>query len=319
MLDLAVIIVTWNVRHLIGDALSSLYADLQASGLTHRVLVVDSASWDGTADYVAAKFPQVDLHASMDNLGFSGGNNHALRMLGFGDAAAPADQLPRAVYLLNPDTITKPGATKALYDVLMGETSVGVVGAQLEYEDGSFQHGAFAFPGLRQLWVELFPIPARLYDSRFNGRYPRELYTAGEPFPVDFTLGATMMLKREVIQQTGMFDGATFFMYCEEVDWAWRIQRAGWQVKTVPAARVVHLAGKSTSQIRPQSTLNLWTSRLKLYTRYYPAWKLWLARQMVRVGMGRKIEQAQADASLRDEERAALVAAYREIQQLAAK
>jgi len=317
MVDVAVIIVTWNVRHLIGEALRSLYADLAVSGLTHRVLVVDSASSDGTAAFIAEAFPQVELYASKTNLGFSGGNNHALRSLGFGDDEAYAVDLPRTVYLLNPDTITKLGATRALFDALMGADAVGLVGAQLEYEDGSFQHGAFAFPGLRQLWIELFPTPARLYESRFNGRYPRLYYAAGHPFDVDFTLGATMMLKREVVQQTGMFDGETFFMYCEEVDWAWRIHRAGWRVQTVPEARVVHLAGKSTSQIRPQSTLYLWTSRLKLYDRYYPFWKRWLARQMVFWGMGRKIWQAKRDTTLISDERAALIDAYQQIQALA--
>ena len=64
-------------------------------------------------------------------------------------------------------------------------------------------------------------------DGSFNGRYPRAWYASAEAFDVDFTLGATMMLKREVIEQLGMFD-EDFFLYCEEVDWAWRIKiRAG--------------------------------------------------------------------------------------------
>ncbi|MBL8157791.1 MAG: glycosyltransferase family 2 protein, partial [Anaerolineae bacterium] len=166
--------------------------------------------------------------------------------------------LPKAVYLLNPDTITQPGATRQLYDALMNAPDVGLVGAQLAYEDGSFQHSAFGFPGLRQLWTEFFPTPGRLIEGRFNGRYPRALYERGQAFDADCVLGATMMLRREVVEQTGGFD-ETFFMYCEEIDWAWRIHKAGWRVQCVPAARVVHLAGKSTSQVRPQSVINLWT------------------------------------------------------------
>jgi GT2 family glycosyltransferase len=191
------------------------------------------------------------------------------------------------VYLLNSDTITQPGATRALYDALMAESNVGLVGARLTYVDGSFQHSAFAFPGLRQLWVELFPTPGRLIEGRFNGRYPRSLYDSTQPFKVDFTLGATMMLKPEVVKQTTGFD-EQFFMYCEEIDWAWRIQRAGWEARCVPTAHVVHLAGQSTQQVRPRSLINLWTSRLMLFERYYPAWKNAIARRMVALRMGRK-------------------------------
>jgi GT2 family glycosyltransferase len=293
MADLAVVIVTWNVRALALEALRTLFADLDAHGPAADVYVVDSASSDGTAEAVASAFPQVRLTASLDNLGFGRANNLALRQIGFGQ---PGGTPPRAVYLLNPDTLTHPGATRVLYDALMADARTGLVGAQLAYEDGAFQHSAFRFPGLRQLWMELFPAPARLYDSAFNGRYPRRLYAAGEPFPVDFVLGATMMLRREVVEQTGMFD-EQFFMYCEEIDWAWRIQRAGWDVKCAPAARVTHLAGRSSAQVQPRSVINLWKSRLRLYRKYYPAWKLALAQRMVATGMARCARSA-ADPAL---------------------
>lgn len=303
-IDLAVVIVTWNVRDLILGALRTLYADLEHSGLAAVVYVVDSASSDGTAEVVAREFPQVRLWASAENLGFGRANNAALRLAGF-DQDGP--EVPRAVYLLNPDTLTHPGATRALFDALMRDTRVGLVGARLSYEDGSFQHGAFAFPGLRQLWVEFFPTPGRMIESAFNGRYPLWLYEAGEPFTVDFTLGATMMLKREVIAQTGMFDEA-FFMYCEEIDWAWRIHKAGWLAQCVPSAHVTHLSGKSTGQVRARSVVNLWTSRLTLFRKHYPLWKYRIALWMVRVGMGRKAAR-ETDAELK--------AAYLQIRDMA--
>jgi N-acetylglucosaminyl-diphospho-decaprenol L-rhamnosyltransferase len=312
MADLAVILVTWNVRELVLNALDSLFADLAQSQLPADVYVVDSASSDGTPEGIAARFPQVHLIVSRENLGFGKANNLGLKHIGFGNRDA-AD-LPKAVYLLNPDTITQPGATRALYDALLSHPDWGLVGAQLRYEDGSFQHGAFAFPGLRQLWVEFFPTPGRLIEGRFNGRYPRALYESGQPFPVDFTLGATMMLRREVIEATGMFD-EQFFMYCEEVDWAWRIHKAGWGVYCVPSACVTHLSGQSTVQVRPQSLVNLWTSRLRLFAKHYPPWKNTVARQMIRIGMKRKIGQtAGLPASA---ERSNLLAAYQTIYDLA--
>ncbi len=317
MKDLAVVIVTWNVRAMALDALRSMYTDLDASGLDADVYVVDSASSDGTAEAVAKAFPQVKLTASHENLGFGGANNLAMRLMGFGDDR-PGQDLPAAVYLLNPDTITQPGSIRALYDALMTNPKVGLVGAQLAYGDGSFQHGAFAFPGLRQLWAEFFPIPGRFIEGRFNGRYPRRLYEIGRPFPVDFTLGATMMLRREVIHQTGMFD-QDFFMYCEEIDWAWRIRKAGWVTLCVPQARVTHLSGQSTSQIRSQSVINLWTSRLRLFRKHYPMWKAAIARWMVILGMRRKMRQVHQSPELTQEERESLLTAYRMVIDMAQK
>lgn len=313
MRDLAVIIVTWNVRDLVIDALRTLLDDLATSGLEAQVIVVDSASHDGTPEAVRQHFPQVDLIACADNPGFAAANNRALRQLGFGQSGP---DLPRAVFLLNPDTLTQPGAARRLFDVLMGDPHVGLVGARLTYGDGSFQHSAFHFPGLRQLWVEFFPTPGRFIEGTFNGRYPRRLYASPEPFPVDCVLGATMLLRREVIEQTGLFD-EQFFMYCEEIDWAWRICEAGWDVRCVPAAHVVHLAGQSTGQVRPQSIINLWQSRLRLFHKHYAPLKFILARAMIVIGITLKLRQAARQPGLDAQSRQLLMDAYRRVRQMA--
>jgi N-acetylglucosaminyl-diphospho-decaprenol L-rhamnosyltransferase len=320
--DLAVIIVSWNTRDMTCDALRTLYADLDANGPDHTgVWVVDNASSDDTARAIRAQFPRVNLVVSETNLGFAGGNNHAMRLIGFGAADAGTTHelpLPRAVYLLNSDTLTQPGATRTLFEALFSLPRAGVVGAQLAYGDGSFQHGAFRFPGLSQLIVDLFPVPGRLYESAFNGRYPRSAFLQGDPFPVDHTLGATMMVRREVIQQTGMFH-EQYFMYCEEIDWSLRIHAAGWKIYTVPAARVTHLAGQSTKQVRPRSLINLWKSRMLLFEKHYSPFRVWLARRIIRLGMQRQIalaRRAYEAGELPVEDRDALIAAYRTVQKL---
>ena len=296
--DLAVVIVTWNNAAVIRAALSSLLADLQESGMRCEVWVVDSASADHTAELVRGEFPAVRLLVNNANLGFAAANNLALREIGFGSAIG-ATETPAAVFLLNPDTVTHPGATRRLYDSLMSIPEVGVVGARLTFADGGFQHSAFRFPGLRQIWAELFPTPGRLLEGSFNGRYPRGWYAGAEAFEVDFTLGATMMLKRAVIEQSGLFDEA-FFLYCEEVDWAWRIRKLGWRILCVPAAHVTHIGGGSTSQARPESLIHLWQSRLLLYEKHYPNWKRDLARRLVVLGMRRKMRMLDAaDAEMR--------------------
>jgi N-acetylglucosaminyl-diphospho-decaprenol L-rhamnosyltransferase len=299
-MDLAVVIVTWNVREIVLDALRSLYEDLADSDLEARVIVVDSASSDNTIDAVRNNFPQVETIASPENLGFGNANNLGIKALG---------DLPPAVYLLNPDTLSQKGATGKLFDTLMADETIGLVGARLTYGDGSFQDSCFSFPGLRQLWVEFFPTPGRLIEGRFNGRYPRSLYAGNQPFEVDFMLGATMMLRREVIKQTEGFD-PHFFMYGEEVEWQWRIRKAGWRILCVPQAHVVHLVGQSTGQVKARSILNLWESRLYLFKKHYPAWKLMLAKQMIRTGMALKIRKTTE---------ASVIEAYRQVQEMTRK
>jgi N-acetylglucosaminyl-diphospho-decaprenol L-rhamnosyltransferase len=289
MLDIAIVIVTWNNADIIGNALQSLIDDLQTTALTHQIWVADSASSDNTVELIRTDFPDVNLIASDENIGFSRSNNLAMREIGFeGDLSEK--ELPRVVYLLNPDTITHQGATQTLYDTLMNHEEVGSVGARLTYGDGSFQHSAFMFPDLGQIWTEFFPVPGRFIEGSFNGRYEKAKYQSDKPFAVDFTLGATMMLKREILMQTGLFD-EDFLIYCEEVDWAWRIHKAGWTIMCVPQAHVTHLGGQSTSQVRAWSVLNLWKSRLHLYDKHYSSWKRWLAHRLVMLGMRRKISK----------------------------
>jgi GT2 family glycosyltransferase len=158
----------------------------------------------------------------------------------------------------------------------------------LVYGDGRFQHSAFAFPGLIQLACDLFTVPARLYESPLNGRYPRRLYNGRQlPFPVDHPLGAAMLVRRDVAEATNGFDEA-LHMYCEEVDWCWRIRRAGWTILTVPAAEIVHFGGESTKQAPASSILNLWRSRALLYQRHHGRLTQLVARRLVQARLKRR-------------------------------
>lgn len=325
---LAVIIVSWNTRDLVLAAIDSVLADFSRTDCCGEVWVVDNLSSDGTAAAIRGRYlnhgpaslpalltdqaaqraaGSVYLLEPGQNLGFAGGNNYALREMGFPEQHGT----PEYVLLLNPDTVVKPGALGALI-AAMESTGAGLAGARLVYGDGSFQHSAFAFPGLAQLVIDLFPVPGRMIDSRLNGRYARRLYEGSTPFDVDHPLGATFMLGRDVICQVGMFD-EQFHLYCEEIDWAKRIKGAGWRVVCVPAAEVLHYAGQSTTQVRPESIINLWTARLQYYQKHYHPVKRALAKILLRAGMDRLIQHTARDSSMSEESRKALVDAYRQV------
>ncbi len=286
--QLGVVIVSWNVRDLLARCLYALCAELDRSSLSARVVVVDNASFDDSPDMVRSQFPQVELIAREDNAGFAQGNNFGLRHLGFG---ATAGEAPAVCLLLNPDTEVQPGAIETMLDAMHARPAAAIVTSRLAYGSGAFQHSAFHFPGLGQLYIDLFPVPGRFYESRFNGRYPRSLYDRQQPFEIDTPLGAVMLLRREAMQQVGLFD-EEFALYCEEIDWAARFKEAGWMNLCAPAAHIIHHEGKSTSQVRVESFVKLWTSRYRLHTKHPHFAPMWPARQIVIAGMKRRMRDA---------------------------
>lgn len=317
-LGLAIIIVNWNVRQLLAGCLATVAASLRPPEQNWEVWVVDNASADGSADMVANEFPWVRLLRSAENLGFAAGNNAALRQIGFGPAA-PAGPRPDFVLLLNPDTAVAPTAIAAMVQFLADHPQAGGCGAQLAYGDGQFQHGAFRFPGLWQLLFDFLPLHGRLLASRLNGRYPRAWYAAGQPFPIEAALGAALMVRGQAIQAVGLLD-EHYFMYCEEIDWCWRLHDAGWPLWCVPAARVTHFEGQSTRQFRGEMIVALWRSRLRLYALRYGPLRRRVARAMVRAGMAlqsRRARQQAARGALTADELALRLDAYRRVAALA--
>lgn len=155
---------------------------------------------------------------------------------------------------------------------LHGQPTAGACGAHLHYGDGRFQHGAFRFPTLAQVVLDLWPVyrlPGghRLYDSFLNGRYPHRLWQGEKPFPVDFTLGAALMLRREAVQTVGGLDEG-FFMYCEEMDWCLRLWQTQWPVYAVPQAHITHYEGQSSRQTPWTAQVQLWRSRLRFFHKH---------------------------------------------------
>lgn len=261
---LSVVIVSWNVKSLLDDCLSSLREELERINVCSEVAVIDNASTDGSAEMVREHHPWVQLHASAENLGFVRGNNLILEQVLQYDTESVS--CPDYVWLLNPDTTIRPGTLSTLLRFFEEHPRAGLIGPQLLNPDGSLQTSAFRFPDLLQPLFDLGWLPQRFYYTRFNGRYP-ESDAGGQPFRIDHPLGAAMLARSAAIQQVGVLD-PQFFMYCEEIDWAWRMQKAGWEAWLVPEAKVVHHGGASTNQVRPATTAYLWESRARLYRKH---------------------------------------------------
>lgn len=304
--DLTVIIVSYNVRDLLAQTLRSLQASLADGSLSTRVLVVDNVSQDDSAAMVRAEFPNVELLEPGANLGFAGGNNFALRHLGF-EKGQPGSA--KWVWLLNPDTEVVGDAPQCLLAHGREQTRVGALGPKLQYGDGSFQHGAFGFPGLVQVAFDLFPVPGRLLESPLNGRYPAAAWAGEKAFRVEMLLGAAMMVRGATIADVGLMDEG-FFMYAEELDWCRQMHAAGWWLHAVPAATVIHHSGQSTRQFRERMFVALWKSRLRYYEKWQSPAYVRLVRGVLRLGM------AWQSRAMNGGEEATRRAAYREVSAL---
>jgi GT2 family glycosyltransferase len=203
------------------------------------------------------------------------------------------------VLLLNPDAEMADGALVAMATCMERLPVAGICGAHLRYGNGIFQHGAFRFPSLAQVMLDFFPLTGlpgaqRLRDSRINGRYPKANWQGSIPFPVDFVLGAAMLVRSAAINDTGGLDDG-YFMYCEEMDWALRMHQSGWGVYAVPTALVTHHEGQSSRQVRWDGFERLWHSRFRFYAkhaRHYPPGYRLLLRLLVRLGAGWRSRQA---------------------------
>ena len=271
--DLAVVIVSYNTVDHLRRCLGSLQRGLLLRpGLTYKAVVVDNGSTDGTTGMIAAEFPDVGLLALGENRGFAAANNVALRHV-----------TARWYLLLNPDTLVLGDAVGELISFMAEHPAAGVVGGRLLNADLSFQHSCFRFPTLPMSFFDFFPLNHRVANSWLNGRYRKRDYNLS--FPIDHPLGACMLVRDETVRQVGAFDEG-FFMYCEEVDLCYRIKAAGWDIWYTPMAEVIHHGAASTRQVAGPMMVHLRHSRDRFFRKHYGATFAFLARQIVRAGLG---------------------------------
>ncbi len=299
--DLTVVVVSYNVRELLRECLRSVLAQ----PIDVQCIVVDNASQDGSAALVRDEFPGVTLIANDRNLGFARACNQGLRQA-----------TGRHAVLLNPDARLVDAALATLVRYLDEHPAVGAVGPLFVDSDGRPEHGGFRFPTLAMAFLDFFPLHWRLLESGLNGRYPRAQI---EPFAIDHPLGACLMVRRAAWEQVGLLD-EQFFIYCEEIDWCLRLKAAGWEIQCVPAARVVHLGGRSTVQHRQPMFVELHRSRFRLFRKQYsPGYQL-AARAIVLAGVLRSLIEkrwAHRASELSSADLAAWDAAYRAVARMA--
>jgi N-acetylglucosaminyl-diphospho-decaprenol L-rhamnosyltransferase len=274
MLDLGIVITSYNTRNLLRTCLRSVYAS--QGDFTFEVCIVDNASPDASADMVAAEFPQVRLIANTDNVGYPSANNQGLRAFGFRDLSTnpigdqPAATPPAFALLLNPDTELPPNALMDMLAFMSEHPEAGAAGPKLVLPDGSLDLACRrSFPTPEASLYRLTGLSRLFPRSRRFGRYNLTYLDPNQVAEVDSVVGAFMLVRAQAIAQAGLMDDQ-FFMYGEDLDWAYHIKAAGWKVYYNPSVEVLHVK-RAASRHSARAQIEFYRAMDIFYRKHYAA------------------------------------------------
>jgi len=277
--SVAVVIVNYRTAEMVIDCLHSLMNQVRAIDRA-RVVIVDNASNDGSADRIAEAITEqgwehhIDLVRSEENRGFSGGNNLGIR-------AIEAE----SYLLLNSDTVVRLGAIDELMQAMRDHPQAGLVSPRLEWPDGRPQQSCFRDRRPRD---EFFRAARTGVIEHLFGFVPRTHEVSDKPMTCDWTSFACVLIRLEVIEQIGGLDEG-FFLYFDDIDYCRRVRQHGWSVLHWPGARVVHLRGgsgpvKQLSAERKRRPRYWYASRAHYYRKFYGRFGLWRANTFWWIG-----------------------------------
>jgi N-acetylglucosaminyl-diphospho-decaprenol L-rhamnosyltransferase len=239
--DLSVSIVNTNSRELLLACLDTL------RGTDAEIVVLDNASEDGSADAVRERFPDVRVLAQAFRAGFGANHNTVIRSTG-----------GRYVYVLNEDTTAGDWAFDRIVEYLDAHPHVAALGPRLVYPDGRLQDSAWRFPTPLVSTIGLLTV-GKLGVTQSHGDTART---------VDWVMGAALVLRREALEEVGLFD-EEFFLYSEEVDLQVRLRQAGWEVHYFPEVTVVHHESQFSADIPERRINEMWRSRHRYWRKHH--------------------------------------------------
>jgi hypothetical protein len=260
--DVSVVVVTLNGRDLVERCLDSV-AD------AGELIVVDHGSTDGTIDLVRERFPQARL-IEQENRGMGGGNNAGMR-------AASG----RYFLLLNSDAWVVGDGLRQLVEFGDSHPEAAVIGPRLRNPDGTLQRSVRAFPTLWRLATEYFFLRKLAPRTDALNSFYGGGFDHGSVREADWLYGACLFVRRDAVDQVGLFD-ESFFMFSEEVDWCYRFRTAGWKVLFDPGAEVVHVGGGSHGGRMYRENLR---GHLRFFAKHYGPAQAERARKLLLAGV----------------------------------
>lgn len=236
MIDISVIIVSWNAREYLLKCLDSLYSSAEA--LTTEVIVVDNASSDGSPEAVELRFPDVRVIRTGSNLGFAKANNIGIKA-----------STGKYVCLINSDVVLLDGCLQRLYECLEANPAAAVAGPRVLNPDMTLQRSCRKFPAIKNSLISAAGL------EKFNFLPHRGLAEA------EVISGCFLMALRKAVDEVGVLD-ESFFFYAEDTDWCKRFHDNGWKLLWCPDARAVHYGGASSSHAPVKFYIEMYKANL---------------------------------------------------------
>ena len=232
---ISIVIVNYNVRDFLQNCLQSLYMSTVKEQM--QIIVVDNNSTDNSMKMVRETFPMVQSIDLDENIGFGKANNLAFRY-------CDAD----ITLLLNPDTIVEPNTVETMIEYLDAHPKVGLAGCKLLNADGSFQLPCRrGFPTPWVSFCKIFGLQSMFPNSSLFAQYNQTFRSENETYNVDAVSGAFMAVRTSILREVSGFD-PDFFMYGEDLDLCYRIQKLGWEISYVHSTSTIHFKGESTKR-----------------------------------------------------------------------
>ena len=258
--ELTVIIISYNTRELTLAALRTLYETTKKT--TFHTVVYDNDSKDGSPEAIAAEFPQVELIASKDNLGFARANN-----------VVAAEAKTEWLLLLNPDTECHEGAVDNLLAFAKAHPDAGITGGRTVFRDGSLNAGScFKRITLWSIFCASVGLTAAFPKSeRFNPEMMPD-WKRDSVREVDVVVGCFLMIRRALWNQLGGFD-LRYYMYGEEADLCLRARKEGYRPMITPDAEIMHIVGAASTSLA-RKRIPLTKARITLMRDHWPKWQV---------------------------------------------
>ncbi len=235
MIDISIIVVNFNVKEFLKNLLDSIRKASQNFSL--EIIVVDNASDDGSVEMIKEKFPEIILIENKSNVGFGKANNQGLKIA-----------KGKFILLINPDTLVAEDTFVKMIDFFSANPDTGMAGCKILNPDGTLQLACRrSFPGPWTAFTKVSGLSTLFPKSKLFAKYNLTYLDENQTYEVDAISGSFMMLKKEVYEKIGGFD-EQFFMYGEDLDLCYRIQKAGYKIYYVHTTQIIHYKGESTKR-----------------------------------------------------------------------
>jgi len=262
-IDLTLILVSYHSL----EPLKSFFESWRSHPIaaSHEIIVVDNAPGDGMAEWVSAHFPEVKILDMGGNEGYARAVNRGIE-----------EGKGRAFLVINPDVELSEGGVDRALEYLHGHPEVGIVGARLLNRDGTIQHSARRFYTLQTILLRRTPLGRLRPDHPELRRHLMLDDDLDHPRPVDWIIGAWMLVRREAVEKVGLMD-PRFFLYFEDVDWCYRMWAKGLEVHYFPKARFVHAYERSSGRLNRTLLYHL-----RSFVSFYDKWGalIYVAKRM---------------------------------------